>query len=209
MVAIEFTDNYQDLSNDTGYQFKFYCNHCGNGYESSFQVSATKAAGGILRSAGGMFGGVLGRLGASEYDVERLAGGPGHDRALQAAVAEIKPKFNQCTRCGRWVCQEICWNADVGLCTVCSPKFEGEVAYAKSQAQIEQLRERARSTDVIGNVDFKADQVVRCPQCMSETAGGKFCPHCGASLAPKQHCTKCGEQISAEANFCPHCGAIQ
>ena len=27
------------------------------------------------------------------------------------AIAEIKPKFRQCTRCGGWFCPEVCWNA--------------------------------------------------------------------------------------------------
>jgi hypothetical protein len=39
MSSVEFTDNYEDLSTDKGYQFKFYCEHCGNGYMSSFKPS--------------------------------------------------------------------------------------------------------------------------------------------------------------------------
>jgi len=35
MGAIEFTDNYQDLSTDKGFQFKFCCERCGNGYMST------------------------------------------------------------------------------------------------------------------------------------------------------------------------------
>src|SRR5256885_3214557 len=34
MVAIRFTGNYEDLSTDRGYQFKFYCEKCQNGYMS-------------------------------------------------------------------------------------------------------------------------------------------------------------------------------
>ena len=39
MPAIPFTGNYDDLSTDRGYQFKFYCEKCHNGYMSSFQTS--------------------------------------------------------------------------------------------------------------------------------------------------------------------------
>src|SRR6185436_3052587 len=39
MPNIEFTGNYQDLSTDRGYQFKFYCEKCGNGYMSTFKSS--------------------------------------------------------------------------------------------------------------------------------------------------------------------------
>ena len=37
MPSIPFTDNYQDLSSNRGYQFKFMCQKCGNGYMSTFQ----------------------------------------------------------------------------------------------------------------------------------------------------------------------------
>jgi hypothetical protein len=207
--VIEFTENYEDLSTDTGYQFKFFCNHCGNGYMSSYQIAPTKAAGGLLRAAGGLFGGALEKIGASEADVERLAAGPGHDRALTKAVSEIRPKFNQCTRCGRWVCQPVCWNGDVGLCTVCAPKREAEVAHAKSDAEIAQLYNKAMATDLVGDVDFKQDQIVRCPQCNAESKGGKFCASCGTPLAPKRHCTSCGQQMDYFARFCPNCGNPQ
>ncbi len=31
-MAIAFVQNYQDLSTDRGYQFKFNCDHCNNGF---------------------------------------------------------------------------------------------------------------------------------------------------------------------------------
>ena len=31
MSLIQFTENYQDLSTDTGFQFDFKCDRCGNG----------------------------------------------------------------------------------------------------------------------------------------------------------------------------------
>ncbi|MCX6638013.1 MAG: zinc ribbon domain-containing protein, partial [Acidobacteria bacterium] len=41
MSIIRFTQNHEDLSTDRGYQFKFFCDRCGNGYLSSFQTSVT------------------------------------------------------------------------------------------------------------------------------------------------------------------------
>ena len=38
---IEFTNNYQDLSTDRGFQWEFRCERCGNGYRSKFRASAT------------------------------------------------------------------------------------------------------------------------------------------------------------------------
>ena len=40
MSMIQFVQNYQDLSTDKGYQFKFHCDKCGNGFMTEFQTSA-------------------------------------------------------------------------------------------------------------------------------------------------------------------------
>ena len=53
MALIQFTDNYDDLSTDQGFQFKFYCERCGNGFLGEFQGSAPEAATGFLRAVGG------------------------------------------------------------------------------------------------------------------------------------------------------------
>ena len=63
MGRVEFTDNYEDLSTENGYQFKFVCESCGNGHLSSWQASATGIAGSVLRTAGSLFGAVHGARG--------------------------------------------------------------------------------------------------------------------------------------------------
>jgi len=50
MASIWFTGNYQDLSIDRGYQFKFHCEKCGNGYLSSFKVSTLGMASSAMRA---------------------------------------------------------------------------------------------------------------------------------------------------------------
>jgi len=65
MSMIRFTANHEDLSTDRGYQFKFLCDKCGNGYMSRFQPSLTGTAGGLLRAAGDIFGGILSSAGNS------------------------------------------------------------------------------------------------------------------------------------------------
>jgi len=79
---VPFTDNYEDLSTDRGFQFKFFCERCGNGYMSSFQHNASGVAGDVLRAAGGLFGGLISRVADSTYDIQRAVGGPQHDTAL-------------------------------------------------------------------------------------------------------------------------------
>src|SRR5579859_7542308 len=135
MAMIEFVRNYSDRSTDRGYQFEFRCDHCGNGYMSSYEPSLIGTAGGLLQAAGSLFGGFLGSAGNSSYEIQRAIGGPAHDRALQTAVAEVKQKFERCQRCGEWVCKEICWNEGARQCTGCTPKYEQEVISMRTQAQ--------------------------------------------------------------------------
>jgi hypothetical protein len=75
MATIEFTGNYQDLSTDKGYQFKFFCDKCGNGYMSSFRASAIGIASSAAQVAGSLFGGVFGF-----WEALRLPGDEGKER---------------------------------------------------------------------------------------------------------------------------------
>src|SRR6266480_1741707 len=86
MVPIKFTGNYQDLSTDRGYQFKFYCEKCNNGYMSTFETSTMGMLGSAARVASDLFGGVFGRVADSSYEVQRAVGGTAHDSALRKAV---------------------------------------------------------------------------------------------------------------------------
>lgn len=206
MALVQFVRNYDDLSTDRGFQFKFYCDKCGNGHISRFQTSLVGTAGGLLRAAGDLFGGMLGRAGDSAYEIQRAVGGKAHDDALAEAVAEIRPHFTQCVRCGNWVCKDVCWNARRGLCTECAPKTEVELAAAQSQAQVEQIHEKVRTRDQTKDLDLDREMVARCPKCNAQTEGGKFCPECGERLAPKDACAKCGTKMLPKAKFCPECG---
>src|SRR5829696_7650192 len=100
MGMIQFVNNYDDLSTDKGYQFKFFCDKCGNGHMTRFQPSIPGMAGGLLRAAGDLFGGVFSRAGNSAYEIQRSIGGKAHDDAFTVAVEEAKGYFKQCTRCG-------------------------------------------------------------------------------------------------------------
>src|SRR3954467_498251 len=83
MVAIRFTGNYEDLSTDRGFQFKFYCEKCHNGYMSSFKTSTVGAIASAARVAGSLFGGIFGHVADSSYEVQRQIGGAAHDGALK------------------------------------------------------------------------------------------------------------------------------
>ncbi len=108
MGLIELTDNCDDLSTDKGFQFRFHCEHCGNGFMSTYKASTLGVAQGLLGAAGRLFGGLADRVADSAYEVQRAIGGPAHDAALREAVEEAKVHFKQCSRCGQWVCPEHC-----------------------------------------------------------------------------------------------------
>jgi hypothetical protein len=206
MAHIEFTDNYQDLSTDTGYQFKFCCESCGNGYMSSWQTSKSGVAGQVARAAGNILGGIFGRASAGAYEIQRVVGGPEHDHALETAVAEIKPLFVQCKRCGKWSCREICWNAERSLCKSCAPILQRELAAKQAQITAEQAEQKLREQDLTEGINVTAEATALCPSCGQETKPGKFCTECGASLKPKTECPKCGAKVAAHDKFCPECG---
>ena len=74
MTAIPFTGNYQDLSTDRGFQFKFFCEKCQNGYMSTFQTSKIGMLGSAARAAGSLFGGVFNSVADTTYEVQRAVG---------------------------------------------------------------------------------------------------------------------------------------
>jgi len=207
MALINFVANYDDLSTDRGYQFKFYCDKCSNGYMSRFIPSITGTAGGLLRAAGGIFGGILGGAGNVAYEIQRAVGGKAHDDALNTAVQEAKGHFRQCTRCGKWVCPEVCWNAKRSLCEECAPDLDQELAAAQAQATKQQLFEKALATDYTAGIDMKREAGGACPKCGARVQAGKFCPECGTAVAPKTTCATCGAEADKASRFCPQCGA--
>jgi hypothetical protein len=206
MPPIEFVKNYDDLSTDQGFQFRFHCDRCGNGFQSTFIANKVGMAGGLLRAAGGLFGGVLGSAGHSAYEIQRAVGGPAHDNALREAVQEIKPLFNQCRRCGTWVCKEVCWNGEKGLCKECAPNLTEEVASAQATAARSQVQTKAMETDQTQGVDVSRQATATCGSCGASAGPGKFCAECGSPLAQKTNCASCSAELAAGAKFCPECG---
>jgi hypothetical protein len=206
MAMIAFTKNHQDLSTDLGYQFKFFCDKCGNGYMSSFIQSKVKTAGSLLRGAGQLLGGFLGTAGANSYEIQRIVGGKEHDSAFRQAIEEVRPHFKQCSRCGHWVCPENCWNHERGLCEACAPNLDEERAAAQATATRDQVWQKAQSTDLVGEIDMTSKTVAYCPECGAKSQGGKFCPECGAKFFSSIECPKCGTRIEGKVKFCPECG---
>jgi Double zinc ribbon len=208
MPAIEFSDNYQDLSTDQGFQFKFRCERCGDGFMSSFQTNTIGVAGSLLRGAGGLLGGIFGQAASGAYEIQRAVGGAQHDAALRAAVQEVKPLFRKCRRCGNWMCEGTCWNRAAQMCKQCAPLAEEE----ESSMRAEQVRTQVAndlSLEESARRSAKETQTAaKCPDCGTPTLGKKFCPGCGKKLtAATAFCGDCGAQLGPGARFCGECGA--
>lgn len=221
---IQFVKNYEDLSTDRGYQFKFYCDKCGNGHMSEFDASVVGMAGSVLRAAGSIFGGWMGSAGNSSYEIQRMVGGPAHDAALKKAVEQGRLHFHQCTRCGRWVCPDVCWNAKANMCEECAPDFHEQMVAAQAQAKVQamqqQMYERAQQYNYAQGVDMSPDAYQQaapvpvpppspgCSKCGANLGTAKFCPECGTP-APKPApaaCPQCQVAVSGTPKFCPECG---
>jgi hypothetical protein len=218
MALIQFVQNYEDLCTDRGWQFKFHCDKCGNGFMTEFKASTLGMAESALRVAGDLFGGIFNSAGNSAYEVQRAIGGKAHDQALEEAVTEGKKHFHQCTRCGKWVCPEVCWNAEANMCDACAPKFQQEFAsahaHAKADAARQQLYNKAQQADFAGDADMSAKAVARapgadaanaCTGCGAALGDGRFCQQCGA----ERHvyaCSGCGGIIPKGTHFCGQCG---
>jgi hypothetical protein len=211
MGAIAFTRNYTDHSNDTGYQFEFHCDKCGNGYRSTFHASALGVGAKLAKGLGSLFGGrnLWAAAEAGEYMKDGLRGSA-WDKAFKEAIEEIKPKFHQCTRCGHWVCPEVCWNDQRQLCETCAPNLAEEAAAVQAQVAAQQAAEKLRKVDQTAGFDATAEMVSQCPHCRARlVAGAKFCAGCGkpvGSGAARAFCTGCGGQLPAGAKFCSGCG---
>jgi len=206
MANIPFTDNYQDLSNNRGFQFKFMCQKCGNGYMSSFQPNKLGSAAAAANAAASLLGGIFGRAASSAEALQSMVAGPQHDSALNAAVQEISPKFKQCSRCGQWVCEPVCWNHKAGLCESCAPDLDEEIAAAQAQAAKDQAVQKAQEVDYLAQRNLAQVVSAVCPKCGAKTQGGKFCPECGAPVSAKKKCASCGAEADGSPKFCPECG---
>lgn len=192
---------------------------------SQYQPSYIGMAGSFLNAASNLLGWGS-SAGNSAYEVQRAVGGSAHDSALKTAVEEGKQHFHQCSRCGKWVCPEACWNEQANQCESCAPHYEEELAAAHAQAKADamrqQLYQKAQETDYVSNIDMGGNAVPSSPNavkpseeqklpklcaCGVEVGNAKFCPECGApTQAFKPKCSVCGYEVEVTTKFCPECG---
>ena len=215
---ISFTSNYRDRSTEHGYQFEFYCDSCGNGFTSHFKESKLGMASGFMKAASGFLGHIGQEVGHGTHEVNDLMRGKNRDEALRDAVIEAKKVFKQCSRCGKWVCPEVCWNTKANQCIKCAPNLAKEFDAAVATGQKDQIWRQARDPSLIaktmGGFDLSAPEnpatagasTATCGECGAGNQSGKFCQECGKPLVTKKVCGGCGAEAAAGAKFCAGCG---
>jgi len=218
MALQPFTSNFADNSTEAGFQFTFFCDLCREGYKTKFIESKTHKKASFLRGLGQAVSigtSLLGKSGTG-YTIERGADilteryqgmspewHKEHEAAFELAQNEAKEHFHRCPRCKKWACEND-WNEQEGLCVEDAPRASVEVAAAKAEKMVADIKEKASSTQVFtGEIESK--QTI-CPQCGKPAGEGKFCNNCGAPLTLIK-CPKCGTQSPAGTRFCGECGA--
>lgn len=207
---IRFTSNYHDLSTDTGFQFEFYCDHCGVAYRSTFDDYGVGAISNILDSASGLLGGIFSSASHIGHTVKSAKWQKDHDEAFVKAIKEMEPKFIQCPHCNKWVCRSKCWNVKKGLCKECAPDLGVEMAAAqmdKSKQEIWAHAHMAEEDKKLSAEYWRDGVVASCPNCEKPLEkNAKFCPECGTKLHTSDKCSECGAKLTKGAKFCPECG---
>jgi len=215
---IGFSDNFADNSTDAGFQFTFFCDNCREGYKTRFIASKSYKKAKFFKSIGkiasavsqiaGKYSVGYGLERGTDTIAERFQGmspqwHKEHEKAFEEAQNETKEHFHRCPKCTKWVCEN-CWNEQQGLCIVCAPRMATEVAAARSEKMVSDIKEKAASTQVFtGEIEKK--QTI-CPVCGKPAGEGKFCVNCGAPLGLIE-CPKCGAKNPAGTQFCGECGA--
>ncbi|MGA8303629.1 MAG: zinc ribbon domain-containing protein [Thermoplasmata archaeon] len=219
MALLDHPANVDDLSGDKGFQWKFHCDICQSGYDSTFIPSKSSASSrrlGFLSSglsavgntiggsmAGGLGGASQGVGAASQFRGMSAEWHKEHDSAFQQAVNEAKGHFQRCPRCKKYVCPDD-WNNEAGLCTADAPSLTAETQAAKAQVRVEQMQESVKGQKLYDG--DSSDRATLCPSCGKPAGAGKFCNNCGAPLGFKI-CPKCQHPNPPTVNFCGDCGA--
>jgi hypothetical protein len=200
LKTVEFVSEFEDLSTDKGYQFKFHCDKCHQGYTSTYKPATLGVAAGLLETAGGVFGSlgsIFGKGKQAAQGVQETLGGKVHSDAYARAVEEVKVQFRHCSRCGHWVCVAACWNERDRMCEACAPSVTEESASARARLTVQQIEKKLSEQDL-----------TKCAKCGADlAAGARFCGGCGEPVQTMKaaFCAQCGTRLTGE-RFCPSCG---
>jgi hypothetical protein len=214
LVLNDFVKNFEDMSDQNGFQFKFRCDICGDGYMTKYTAAPYAKAKGLFGAASGLgntFGGAFGGIGNSGWGAQQAAGymadskwREAHEKALNEATAEARGHFTKCPGCAKYV-DATCWNEQALMCVECTPRQSIAVQKARASAFGVKANEAMLAQDYSSEIKGAEKVQVICSQCGKPTSSGKFCEACGAPLE-RSACPSCGSKVSPTARFCNNCG---
>jgi hypothetical protein len=208
----DFVKNVDDMSDQSGFQFKFHCDICGDGFMTKYRPAPFAKARGLFGAASSIGSSLGGSFGNSAWGASSAANymhdakwREAHEKALDDATAEARGHFTKCPGCAKYV-DASCWNEKGLMCIDCVPRLAVTMQKAQAQAMGAKAQEAAQSKDYSAEIKSTEDSMVTCPKCGKPTTSGKFCEACGAPLG-QSVCPGCGVKVSPTARFCNNCGA--
>ena len=198
-----FTSNYEDLSNNQGYQFEFRCDICGSGYRSEFIRSTLGTGSSTPRRRQQPH---RRRPGAARRMPRH---GPGRDRprrpgqgppeGLQRDHAAVPPLRAVQQLGGRDLLQQA-----ARACASTAPRtWPPRWRPSDPPVELNQMREAMQGQQVFsGDTSARATE---CPNCGKPVGSEKFCGNCGTPLGTAK-CRKCGDELAPGLKFCGNCG---
>ena len=205
MANIPFTSNYQDLSSDGATSSSSSARSAATATCRPSRPTSSAAASAAANVAASLFGGIFGRAGAGRRPDPARGRRPAARLGAQGGGREISPIFKQCTRCGNWVCEPVCWNKKAGLCESCAPDLDEEIAAAQAEAAREQVQTRRASVDYLGQRDLAQVVAAVCPSAAPRRRAASSAPSAAPRSAPSA-CQHCGAEADGTPKFCPECG---
>ena len=215
MALLDHPKNVEDHSGEKGFQWKFYCDLCHSGFDTSFipskSASSAKklgflgrglAAAGSVTGQHGLYGAGQVADAAGQYKNMSADWHKEHDQGFLQAVNEAKVHFKKCPKCKQFVCADD-WNDEAGLCTNDAPSLTTELQAAKAQTRVDQMKEHVK-TQTLYDGDM-TDRTTLCSKCGKPAGAGKFCQNGGNPLG-FVNCPKCNHQNQVGAGFCSECG---
>jgi hypothetical protein len=189
LVLRDFVKNFDDMSDQNGFQFKFKCDICQDGFMTKYrQAPFAKAKGlfGAASSIGSSFGGAIGGMGNSAWGASSAASymhdskwREAHEKALDEATAEARGHFTKCPGCTKYV-DATCWNEQGLMCVECSPRQAITVQKARASAFGMKAQEAMMAQDYTAEIKGAEEVKILCSKCGKPTSSGKFCEVCGA-----------------------------
>ena len=123
----------------------------------------------------------------------------------------MKAYFDQCHRCGQWVCKQVCWNSERGLCTTCAPKLDQEIAGMQAAAQINQLNDKIQQVDWTRDINYRDQGTGKCPSLRAGDRWRQVLPALrysarGGARGDQEVLRQLRHPADAGKAFCAECG---